>query len=170
MAQPQSHTARQGAYVDVGSVEDFGEGRPRIVEVGGREIGVVRWREELFALRNICPHQYGPMCRGHTMPLLTGDADEGTIAADEDRPVVVCPWHGWEFDARTGRAAWGPSTYRIKTYPVVVEDGRVLVDAGRAPRGKGAGASDAKAPPASGAEAKGAAASGPAAREPSSSG
>jgi nitrite reductase/ring-hydroxylating ferredoxin subunit len=65
------------------------------------------------------------------MPLLLGDADEGAIEVQEDRLVVVCPWHGWEFDARTGRMAWGESSkYSLRTYSATVRDGRVLVDPG----------------------------------------
>lgn len=140
MAEVQAQSSQHAGFVDVGAVEDFQQGKPRIVVVGGREVGVLRWDGEVFAVRNICPHQYGPMCRGHAMPLLTGDVEEGAIATDHEHPVIVCPWHGWEFDARTGRAAWGPSTYRIKTYPVKVEDGRVLVNAGRPARSAAASA------------------------------
>jgi nitrite reductase/ring-hydroxylating ferredoxin subunit len=118
-------------FVDVAAYDDLIEAKPKIVTVAGREIGVVRWREEVFALRNICPHQLGPVCAGYAMPLLVGEAD-GTIEVDDDTLVVVCPWHNWEFDARTGRAAWADAPYRLKTYPVQVVDGRVLVDPGRA--------------------------------------
>jgi len=118
-------------FVDVGAAEEFAEGRPRVIQLAGREIGVTLWQGEVFALRNICPHQYGPVCGGYAMPMLLGDAD-GVLEVDDDRLVIVCPWHGWEFDARTGRAAWGPSAYRLKTFPARIEDGRVLVDAGPA--------------------------------------
>lgn len=118
-------------FTDVGGDEEFEEGIARVVVVEGRQVGVIRWRDEVYALRNICPHEYAPVCNGHAMPLITGD-HTGEIDFDEDRLVVVCPWHGWEFEARTGLAAWGRSTYRLKTYPAKIEDGRVLVDVGRA--------------------------------------
>lgn len=117
-------------FVDVGAVEEFVEGRPRVVQLSGREVGVLAWRGEVFAVRNICPHQYGPVCRGSAMPLIVSD-QEGVMDLDENTPVIICPWHGWEFEARTGRAAWGESPYKLKTYPVKIEAGRVLVDPGR---------------------------------------
>jgi nitrite reductase/ring-hydroxylating ferredoxin subunit len=119
-------------YVDVGAAEDFPEGEPRVVQLAGREVGIARWRGEVFALRNICPHQYGPVCGGYAMPMLLGDVN-GVLEVDDDKLVIVCPWHGWEFDARTGRAAWGQSAYRLKTFPAKIETGRVLVDAGAPP-------------------------------------
>ena len=124
-------------FVDVGAAEEFLEGKARIVTVEGRSIGVIRWRDEVYALRNICPHEYAPVCAGYTMPKILGDHD-GQLRVDDDTLVVVCPWHGWEFEARTGRAAWGKSNYKLKTYPTKIEDGRVLVDPGRPRRAGGA--------------------------------
>ena len=129
MAVPKSTVTT--AFVDVAALADLTEGKPRILSVAGREIGLIRWRDEVFAVRNICPHQLGPVCGGYAMPLLTGAVD-GSIEVEDDRPVVVCPWHNWEFDVRTGRAAWADAPYRLKTYPVRVEGGRVLVDPGKA--------------------------------------
>jgi len=116
-------------FVDVGARGEFVDGVPRVVSVNGREVGVIGWGAEVFALRNVCPHQYAPVCQGHAMPLLVADAD-GEMATDETTLVVVCPWHGWEFDARTGRVICGDAAYRVKTYSTRVQDGRVLVDVG----------------------------------------
>ncbi len=41
---------------------------------------------QVFALDGICPHQGGPLGKGNL---------EGS--------VVTCPWHGWQFDVRTGQ-------------------------------------------------------------------
>jgi nitrite reductase/ring-hydroxylating ferredoxin subunit len=113
-------------YVDVAALDDLAEGQPLIVTFEGRSVGVLLWRDEVFALRNICPHQLGPVCQGYAMPLLTSES-RGTVKADDDKCVLICPWHGWEFDVRSGRAAWGSSRYRLKTYETRVVDGRVLV-------------------------------------------
>ena len=44
--------------------------------------------------------------------------------------VLRCPWHGWEFDLETGEKLFDPGCRaRVKTYPVAVEDGVVVVDA-----------------------------------------
>jgi nitrite reductase/ring-hydroxylating ferredoxin subunit len=129
-----------GTFVDVGAATDFPEGQPRVISVDGRQVGVVLWRSEVFALRNVCPHEYGPVCSGIALPLIVGDGT-GEMAVDEDRLVIVCPWHGWEFDVRTGRAAWAAeASYKLKTYPAKLEAGRIMVDTGggerRSPRGR----------------------------------
>lgn len=117
---------RERQWVDVGGLEDFEDRRPRVVEIQGREIGVLRWRGEVFAMRNVCPHQHAPVCRGTALALITAD-ETGKMEVDPTRPVVACPWHGWEFDARSGRAIWSGSRYKLKTYPAQVRDGRVLI-------------------------------------------
>jgi nitrite reductase/ring-hydroxylating ferredoxin subunit len=43
----------------------FPSGEWRIVEVGGRSIGVFRVGESFYGIRNRCPHQGGPLCLGH---------------------------------------------------------------------------------------------------------
>jgi nitrite reductase/ring-hydroxylating ferredoxin subunit len=101
----------------------------RLVEVRSRSIGVVRWRGALHALRNLCPHQGGPACRGLLRPLLKPDSTVGEIALDEDHLVLSCPWHGWEFDVATGRSLWD-DTCRLGKYRVAVERGRVLIEVG----------------------------------------
>jgi nitrite reductase/ring-hydroxylating ferredoxin subunit len=42
--------------------------------------------------------------------------------------ILRCPWHGWEFDVRTGRSWCDPARIRTKTYEVGVEPGRSLVE------------------------------------------
>ena len=113
-------------YVDVGALSDFGERDVRVVFAEGREIGIVRWGGSVYAVANVCPHQRGPVCRGMLGGRLTGSAP-GTMEMDDDTPVLGCPWHGWEFDLRTGRALWD-ERYGVRTFPARVQNGRVLVE------------------------------------------
>jgi nitrite reductase (NADH) small subunit len=112
--------------VDVGAADDLVEGAFTLVTVAGRKFGILRWRGEVYALRNSCPHQLGPLCEGRVRPLL--DADEpGRVTLNSDTPVVSCPWHGWEFDPRTGESVPG-SRYRAARVTVRVDHGRVLLE------------------------------------------
>ena len=119
------------AHIDVGAIEDFAEGKIRLVTVGAKEIGVVCWQGQFCALLNVCPHQGGPAC-GAVLPYLRADRSGrvGSIRAEFATPVILCGWHAWEFDARTGQALCDPRLH-LKTYPVRVAEGRVLVDVGR---------------------------------------
>lgn len=115
--------------VDVGAVGEFEDRRMRIVHAGAQEVGVLRWDGRFFAVHNRCPHQSGPVCLGVVSGRLSGAAP-GTMEVDDETPVLQCPWHGWEFELVRGRALWDDG-YAVKTVPVRVEDGRVLVEVGK---------------------------------------
>ena len=65
---------------------------------------------EVRALSGVCPHEGGPL-------------GQGTVV----QGILVCPWHMWEFDARSG-ACLVDDAMAVPVYPVKVEDGGVLVD------------------------------------------
>ena len=121
---------RTKALSDVGSVGDFPEGVIRIVSVDGREIGIACWKGQLYAVRNICPHELGPVCKGalHSK-LLGGSAGVGSVGVDSSVPILSCAWHGWEFDLRDGRAIFDP-TLKLHKYRVRIDDERVLLEIG----------------------------------------
>lgn len=115
--------------IDVGPIADFEERHFRIVTAGAYAIGVLRWRDRIFAVHNRCPHQQGPLCLGVVSGRLHGSVP-GSMEVDEERPVIACPWHGWEFDLERGRALWEEG-YAVKVVPVRIEDGRVLLEVGK---------------------------------------
>lgn len=119
--------------VDAGPLAGFREHEVQIVLLDGREVGIVRWDGEVYAVANLCVHQRGPLCRGTLASRLSASAP-GSMELDDAAPVLACPWHGWEFDVRTGRAIWDRS-YRVRTYPTRVEKGRVLVELRRSASG-----------------------------------
>jgi nitrite reductase (NADH) small subunit len=100
-----------------------------VLRVGRVELGIVRWDgEAVYALRNVCPHAGGPVCEGRLGPRIVAAAgDPMRLEVDEACPTLTCAWHGWEFDARDGRAVAAGSRMRVRTYPVRVEGGVVLV-------------------------------------------
>ena len=107
-------------------VDEFPDRSVTLVRAGSREIGIVRWNNEVYAVSNVCTHQRGPLCRGRLGARLTAAAP-GEFELDEETPVLACPWHGWEFDVRTVRALWD-ERYAVRTYGTRVENGRVLVE------------------------------------------
>jgi nitrite reductase (NADH) small subunit len=118
------------ALRDVGAVEEFEGDGIHLRRVGHRDLGILLSGGRAVAIRNVCPHAGAPLCRGVLAPLIVGDAREKALSvvhADEERLVLQCPWHGWEFDVDTGRAL-ADERMRVKTYPLLVRDGRVLVD------------------------------------------
>lgn len=108
----------------LGPVGDFPPGTSRIVEVGGRSIGVFNVDGTFYALRNRCPHQGGPLCRGMVQGKWESPRVYERVINEEER-VLKCPWHGWQFDLSTGKFVSLPQRWRVATYPVRLESARV---------------------------------------------
>lgn len=112
----------------IGRVDDIPSGRGLIVEVASRRIGVFRIGEEIFALQAVCPHQGGPVGAGGVFPKVCGEVVDGRLREwlDHEQAVVACPWHGWEFDIRTGTCVGDPQR-SLRRFQVEVRDGGVHV-------------------------------------------
>lgn len=85
-------------------------GEAREFACGEKMVCVANVNGEISALDNVCIHRGGPL-------------GQGTIEGDK----VVCPWHGWAFNAKSGEVGHNPAA-KIPTYPVKVEGEDVLVD------------------------------------------
>jgi nitrite reductase (NADH) small subunit len=116
--------------VDVGGVDDFNEGRPTVLMVGNRELGIISWRGRFFAVRNVCAHMGARLCEGTVTARTTSAGPTSPVEVEPGPPVLNCPWHGWSYNAETGDSVFEPRRFRVRTYPVTVREGRVLVELG----------------------------------------
>lgn len=98
------------SWVTVASLTGIPSGELRQAEANGTELVLVHDEEGVRAFQGDCPHHHGPLGEGNL--------DEGQI---------VCPWHAWEFDCKTGVCSFNPHL-RLKKYETRVEDGQILVD------------------------------------------
>ncbi|HEY3879090.1 MAG TPA: Rieske 2Fe-2S domain-containing protein [Trebonia sp.] len=114
--------------VVVGKVSDFQNGDRKIVDVNGKSVGVFRIDDRFYALRNRCPHQFGPLCLGELASRAVSDGP-GDVRLDPGPPLLACPWHGWEYDIATGQSFMGPGrgNMAVHSYDVNVLAGRDLV-------------------------------------------
>lgn len=103
----------------VGLVEEIPPGERKIVELAGRSIGVFNIGGEFYALRNTCPHQGGPLCQGRLTGFLMARVP-GEYSYTRRGEILRCPWHGWEFDVKTGQSWFDPLQTRVRAYPVTV--------------------------------------------------
>jgi 3-phenylpropionate/trans-cinnamate dioxygenase ferredoxin subunit len=110
----------------VGTVDDIPVGGRKIVEIGGRSVGVFNVNGEYFAVLNRCPHQGGSLCSGRQSGVVTSNRP-GDYTYGRSGEIIRCPWHGWEFDLRTGQSWFDPRAVRVRRYDVSVEPGSVLV-------------------------------------------
>lgn len=114
--------------VVVGKVSDFENGGRKIIDVNGKSIGVFRIDDRFYALRNRCPHQFGPLCVGTLAQRAVSDGP-GDVKMDDGPPLIACPWHGWEYDLATGQSFMGPGRGNVPalSYDVDVLPGSELV-------------------------------------------
>lgn len=112
----------------VATIDEIPRGSRKIVEVSGRAVGIFNIDGEYFALRNQCPHQGGPLCEGRLSGLIQAPRP-GDYQYSRRGEIIRCPWHGWEFDLRTGQSWFDPDKTRVRRYAVSVESGAELEQA-----------------------------------------
>lgn len=112
----------------VARFDDLPLDRGHVVSVEGREIGLFRVGDEVHAILNVCPHQGGPVGTGGIFPSVCAEIVNRRLKErlDHDRMVVTCPWHGWEFDLRTGINT-ADSARRVRRFETTLVDGEVFV-------------------------------------------
>jgi nitrite reductase (NADH) small subunit len=122
----------------VAHIDEIPLDRGLVVEVDGRQVGVFRVGDDVRAFLNVCPHQGGPVGTGGLFPAIRGEVRDRRLREflDPRTTVVACPWHGWEFDARTGACLADPAR-RLRSFATVVREGEVMVV--MEPRGGAAG-------------------------------
>lgn len=115
----------------VDQADNFEDGERRVVEIDGRHIGVFRLENDYYAYLNWCPHQAGPVCEGAIIGQQLESFDreqlEKGLEWSSEEPILVCPWHSWEFDLRTGENLPDRSV-KLPSFPIRVEDGNVIVE------------------------------------------
>ena len=121
----QAETEVDGDLHYVTEADTLEEGDRVIVDVDGREIAVFRVDDELYALLNYCVHQGGPGCEGRIGGTLV-EHEDGSLGYDRDNEIVSCPWHGWEYEIKTGQHLSRPE-YRVPSYDVLEESGDLYV-------------------------------------------
>ncbi len=97
-------------FVKVARVEDVPPGTVTHVRAGEEEIALANVDGEVYALQGHCLHLQGPLGEGRL----------------EDS-VLTCPWHGWQYDVKTGLNEFDHAI-RLRTYEVRVEDGDVEIE------------------------------------------
>jgi nitrite reductase/ring-hydroxylating ferredoxin subunit len=103
----------------VARADELAPGDRTLVTLERREIGVFNVDGTYYALRNRCPHQGAALCEGHVLRGI--DATDPDALRVGEGSLLQCPWHGWEFDVRTGQSWCAPGRWRVKTYDVDVE-------------------------------------------------
>ena len=111
----------------VARADEIAPGERKLVSVRGRDVVVFNVKGEYFALLDRCPHQGGSLCRGKLVGLVESD-EPGRYRYHRAGEIIRCPWHGWEFDLRTGKSWCDPARTWVKSYPGSVQPGGRVVE------------------------------------------
>ncbi len=99
------------AFVKVGLLTEFKEGRGRAVEIDGRRVAVFNMGGRLFALQDDCPHMGAS--------LADGQIEDGRVR---------CHMHGWVFELESGQGCPPAKSWACaRTYEARVENGAVFL-------------------------------------------
>jgi nitrite reductase/ring-hydroxylating ferredoxin subunit len=99
----------------------------RAVQVGGRRIAVACLEDNSYrAIADTCPHEMASLAKGRVEKMWLSDG-VGHYRAAEQKYVVVCPWHNFEFDLDTGLSPCEPDRLRVATYKASLESDEVVV-------------------------------------------
>src|SRR5579859_1580619 len=122
VARAKTRVETQMAEKFVAKVSELNDGERRIVFVGDNEIGVFKHEGEFYAYSNFCLHQGGPACEGLTIAKveerLRPDKTSMGLYFSEDEMHFVCPWHGMEYDMKTGECV-SDRKLKLKKYKTV---------------------------------------------------
>jgi 3-phenylpropionate/trans-cinnamate dioxygenase ferredoxin subunit len=79
------------------------------VEIAGRKLLLIRYKDRLWACDAICPHQDKP---------LKGSAIGG-------KGILICPWHRYFFDLQSGKGR--NNELNLPVFPVKVSGKQILI-------------------------------------------
>ncbi len=92
-----------GELIRIAGTTDVTPGSGMVVEVNEKAIAVFNLDGTFYAIDNTCLHRGGPL-------------GEGDVEGD----VVTCPWHGWQYNVKTGGCVNNPSA-KVTSYEVTIE-------------------------------------------------
>jgi thiamine pyrophosphate-dependent acetolactate synthase large subunit-like protein/nitrite reductase/ring-hydroxylating ferredoxin subunit len=99
----------------VAALDELPEGRVKTVTAGIHSMALTHIDGEYHAMDNRCPHQGGPL-------------GEGSIEKGKHGECLLrCPWHGWDFDPKTGLPPGGHEDTGQTMYPLEVRDDGIYV-------------------------------------------
>ena len=100
-------------FIRVCALNELPNSSQKIVQVGAHKVALFHFNNEISAIANACLHKAGPLGLGLVENKYDGD-------------YVTCPWHGWEYNIKTGSAPPGYKDQQA-VYEVKVDGDDVLV-------------------------------------------
>ncbi|HEX9765047.1 MAG TPA: Rieske 2Fe-2S domain-containing protein [Candidatus Acidoferrales bacterium] len=96
-------------FVKVAKVNEMPPGTAREFQADGRMIALFNVDGNFYAVDNTCLHRGGPL-------------GQGTLEGE----VVTCPWHGWQYNVKSGEAVFNEQI-KVQCYEVKIEGDDICV-------------------------------------------
>jgi nitrite reductase/ring-hydroxylating ferredoxin subunit len=114
----------------VAKTDALKDGERRILLCGDAEVGVFRHDGSFYAYSNVCLHQGGPACEGLVIAkveerIMPDSTSRGLYFSDTERHFV-CPWHGYEYDLKTGECV-ADRKLALRRYEVIQRGDEIYV-------------------------------------------
>lgn len=93
-----------------GKIQDFLEGRAKVVKVRGIDVAVFQVGGKYYAFKDACPHQ------GHSLK-------GGRIL----NSILSCPGHNWQFEIESGRCVKGDKDISLRRFEAEVNGDSVFI-------------------------------------------
>jgi len=97
--------------IKIAGTQDVPPGKAAAFDVEGRRIALFNIEGSYYAIDDTCTHEGGPLCEGEVRGF-----------------KVTCPWHGADFDLKSGEALCAPAFEKVQSYKVVVEGNDIQVE------------------------------------------
>ena len=98
-------------FVKAAKSGEIAPGKAKMVELNGKKIAIFNVEGAFCAIDDTCTHRGGPLSQG---------AVRGT--------TVTCPWHGAQYDLKTGSVLTPPAPQGVASYKVVVEGDDISIE------------------------------------------
>lgn len=92
------------------TINQLEENKLTEIDLAGKEIGLLKRGDRVFAFSALCPHAGANLCHGWI----------------DARGHIACPLHGYRYDPANGRNTTGEG-YKLKTYPVEIREGFIYI-------------------------------------------
>ena len=117
--------------VNIGSASEFADPGRKVIAFERFEVAIFKLDGEFFAYLNHCPHMGGPACQGKMIAkveeIIAEDRTSKGLTFSRTSMNVVCPWHGYEFDVRTGVHPGNPRA-QLRKLAIAISGGDVIVE------------------------------------------
>ncbi|WP_127104107.1 Rieske (2Fe-2S) protein [Pararhodobacter zhoushanensis] len=108
-------------------LDEVPAGASKRVSINGRAIAIFNVAGTLSAIGDRCPHEGASLCLGRVTGVVRADGP-GNYRLEREGELVRCPWHGWEFDLKTGKSYCDPTRLKVRTFDVQVKPGETLAE------------------------------------------